>query len=593
MSIRFQKIIIKNFLSYGKKPTTVTLERPGQTTFVVGEDLDDTAGGVKGNGVGKTAILNALVFALYNKPISNISMENLVNNVNKKDMEVTVEFEKDGQAYAVRRSRRGKQGADVALYKDKTEITPDSIKLTSLKIEEIIGYPYELFVRIVAYSANHTPFLDLPTTHATQANQKDIVEELFEMKILSARAETLKAEIKLTLADLKIQKAHLEQLKEEHERHNKLVTSTKERIKNWERDIKNEKIEIEQKLKKTEGIDIDKQHKLHETLNELNQSKIEAELKQSEIEKKIRKLISNKTEYEKELEHLRDSKCPYCKQAYKDNEWKIVDRENEIDLTDSEIEKEGDALAEAASENDTIDVEIQTVNDQIQVSNIRELMDIRSKQAQYTDRIKHLEAETNPHIDALSELEDFELEDIDTSKIDELDDELVHQQFLLKTLTKKDSFVRKKLLNTKIPFLNQKLAKYLDILGLPHTVRFTEEMTVTITRFGRKLDFGNLSNGQQARLNFALSLAFRDMLENIHGKINVYMLDEVLDVGLDAIGITAAAKLLKAKARDEDLSVYIISHKDELSNAFDSKMTIKMSKGFSNIEETTTESRLA
>ena len=173
---------------------------------------------------------------------------------------------------------------------------------------------------------------------------------------------------------------------------------------------------------------------------------------------------------------------------------------------------------------------------------------------------------------------------MDHEKINELTTLVDHQKFLVKLLTKKDSFIRKALLNKNIPFLNQRLSYYLTELGLPHTVEFTHEMTAEISQFGRLMDFGNLSNGQRSRVNIALSFAFRDVLQNMHQHINVCMLDEVLDVGLDTVGVQAAARMLKHKARDEQLSMYIISHRDEIDSAFDHRMTIQMSKGFSYIK---------
>jgi DNA repair exonuclease SbcCD ATPase subunit len=110
-------------------------------------------------------------------------------------------------------------------------------------------------------------------------------------------------------------------------------------------------------------------------------------------------------------------------------------------------------------------------------------------------------------------------------------------------------------------------------------------MTASISQFSRPLDFGNLSNGQRARVNIALSFAFRDVLQSIHTRVNVCMLDEILDVGLDAIGVTSAAKMLKRKSREENISLYIISHRDEIDSAFDRRMTVQMSKGFSYINE--------
>jgi len=127
------------------------------------------------------------------------------------------------------------------------------------------------------------------------------------------------------------------------------------------------------------------------------------------------------------------------------------------------------------------------------------------------------------------------------------------------------------------------LQKYLSDLDLPHQVEFTHEMTASISRFGHPMDFGNLSNGQRARVNLALSFAFRDVLQSMHEFVNICMLDEVLDVGLDAVGVQAAARMLKRKARDEKLALYIISHRDEIDSAFDRKMIVQMEGGFSSI----------
>jgi len=108
-------------------------------------------------------------------------------------------------------------------------------------------------------------------------------------------------------------------------------------------------------------------------------------------------------------------------------------------------------------------------------------------------------------------------------------------------------------------------------------------MTAGISQFGRTLDFGNLSSGQKARVNLALSFSFRDVLQRSLDSVNVCMLDEVLDVGLDAVGVQNAARMLKRKAREDDMSLYIISHRDEVSGIFDKKIVVQMEKGFSNV----------
>ena len=222
---------------------------------------------------------------------------------------------------------------------------------------------------------------------------------------------------------------------------------------------------------------------------------------------------------------------------------------------------------------------------QIQVNNLEELIEIRNQSNTITEKIEELKNATNPFFDPLDELESSKLDQIDYSDINDLTRLREHQQFLLKLLTKKDSFVRKILLNRNLPYLNSRLQYYLKLLGLQHRVEFTHKLTAEISQFGRPLDFGNLSHGQRARVNIGLSFAFRDVLTSLHMPINICMLDEVLDVALDTVGIQAASRMLKRKARDENISLYIISHRDELSLAYDRTMKVQMSKGFSYIQE--------
>ena len=197
---------------------------------------------------------------------------------------------------------------------------------------------------------------------------------------------------------------------------------------------------------------------------------------------------------------------------------------------------------------------------------------------------EELQKAKNPHLDTLEELKDVVIEEIDMDGINKLEKLITHQNYWVKLLTKKDSFIRKALLTKNLKFLNQRLQGYLSALGLPHRVEFTHEMTANITQFGRELDFGNLSSGQKARVNLGLSFSFRDVLQKSHDSVNVCMLDEVLDVGLDSVGVQNAARMLKLKAREEKLALYIISHRDEVSSIFDRKMTIQMENGFSTLK---------
>mgnify|MGYP000436148711 CR=1 FL=1 len=214
--------------------------------------------------------------------------------------------------------------------------------------------------------------------------------------------------------------------------------------------------------------------------------------------------------------------------------------------------------------------EVAAVNDiskKIVFDSLEALYKIKGEAEHVSAKLEDLQNDTNPHLESYNELKSVKLEPIDMETINKLDKLLTHQTYLQKLLTKKDSFIRKNLLNKNLIFLNQRLRGYLSDLGLPHRVEFTQEMTANISQFGRQLDFGNLSSGQKARVNLALSFSFRHVLQRSLDSVNVCMLDEVLDVGLDSVGVQNAAHMLKRKSREDELTLFIISHRDEgLSN---------------------------
>lgn len=534
-----------------------------------------------------TVILNALVYGCYDRAISDIQKDNLVNNINKKKMEVEISFIKKDVTYVVKRYRKMKAGAAgnyVVLLKDNKDITPDSIANTNKLIEEIIGIPYEIFVRVVAFSATLMPFLDLPVRSHYAANQTDIIEELFDLKSLSEKAEVLKEVMKDTNASLKTQTIRMEQQQLELERHKTQVTSAEQRITKWDADNQQEIDDINRKLKKVEEVDIDEQQELNNQRDTAMVFLRERLASQKAVEVALRQVSPKLKKAEGDLEHLQDDECPFCLQKYPNAAAAITTAEEEIESFTKDISDLSEELEIVDADVAKINENLAEINKAITVSNVDELLEIKSKVSVYHDRIKELTNSVNPFIVPLDELNDIEFDDINMDNINELTTLIDHQKFLLKLLTKKDSFVRKTLLNKNIPFLNARLQHYLTELGLPHTVEFTHEMTASISQFSRPMDFGNLSNGQRARVNLALSFAFRDVLQHRTSRVNVCMLDEVLDVGLDTVGVQNAARMLKQKARDEGLALFIITHRDEIDSAFDNKMIVQLENGFSYIK---------
>lgn len=588
--LRFNSVSLRNFMSFGKSLTKIVLDNPG-TTLIVGQDLDNTAKGDGTNGVGKTTILNAICFASYGKPLTDIpSLDDLVNDINKKHCEVILDFNKDNDHYLITRHRKmkaGPAGNNVYLLKNGTDITLDSMAHTNQEIERIIGMPFELFVRIAAFSANSIPFLDLPTRSQNGVNQTTIIESLFDITMLSEKAEVLKKiQMKETDQSIKMLKTQLEQLNKEKARHETQVTSAKLRLVKWEKQRTTDLRDLNNQIKSIDGIDIDHEQKLQQLQKALEEEFNDAQPLVDKFGRELTRAQDKRQKLIKEVAQLETNKCPYCEQEFKDSQIKLDECNTEIKVLTETINDIKLAIDEEEVRLKEVRKKIVAIIDQRTVQDVDGLLKIQGQIESLKQQAASLEDAENPHAESLEELVDMQLDDdVDVDEITELETKFAHQKFLYQLLTKKDSFVRKTLLNKNIPFLNQRLNYYLGELGLPHTVEFTHELTAQISQFGRKKGFGSLSNGQRSRVNLALSMAFRDVLQNLHDHINFCMFDEVLDVGLDAVGIQAAAKMLKRKARDENLSLFIISHREEAGNAFDRTMVVQMEKGFSNIKE--------
>ena len=718
-ALKFKSLTIQNFMSYGNNETEVDLDfnRP---MLIVGENHDAMSEGeLDSNGAGKSAILDALAFALYDKTISLKEKGDLINNINKKNLKVSVTFEKNGIAYKVVRLRKTKTKADVEFwvmendeYKNKTL---DSIANTNNAIVDIIGFPFDIFSRMIVFSASFEAFLELPSRHASKPNQTEIMEELFSYKELSEKANVLKEKIKHCKQEFNHLTDLQTHLTNEKERYDTQLSHTIERRDVWtqehddkinelneeisrfqEIDFDNErenlqKIEViraEQQeikhditllMKELESIDEDikNSERRQETIKELTkkisviekkvdfekEKKLIGEIDQlsNEIQNVIKPAIKSLTseialisdkikKLQRECKHLADEKCPYCEQAYEDAKNKLTETNESIESHTnniSELQHELDELNQNLVHNETeqkallnesmfdgsmkalndlqtkyathksqletllnesnnvpnendkskIETDLEKSNNEYSVLTDNEktvlqecifssIADLERQNARFKslgDQIDLLKKETNPHNDTIKELNEMEFDDDKTEQINDLENTIKHQEFLLKLLTKKDSFIRKKLLDRCLPFLNKQLMHYLSQLGLPHRVEFKPDMSAHISQFGTEINFSSLSSGQRARINLALAFAFRDVLQLQHGKISFCMLDECLDTGLGNVGVQLAANMIKKIAIDNNMSMLIISHRDEISNLFDKKMLVKLKNGFSTI----------
>ena len=192
------------------------------------------------------------------------------------------------------------------------------------------------------------------------------------------------------------------------------------------------------------------------------------------------------------------------------------------------------------------------------------------------------DAETDPYTEQINDMTSQALQTVSYDHLNELTRVQEHQDFLLKLLTSKDSFVRKKIIDQNLSYLNSRLTHYLDRMGLPHTVKFMNDLSVSIEELGRELDFDNLSRGERNRLILSMSWAFRDVWESLYHPINLLFIDELIDNGLDTQGVENALALLKKMSRERNKSIWLVSHREELAGRVENILKVVKENGFTN-----------
>lgn len=575
-TLYFHGLWVRNFMSFGNNETFIDLSEPG-TVEVIGQNLDQ--GG--SNGSGKTTIINAICYALYNKPFDTISLQRLINSTNATKntlMEVRLTFERGGDEYEITRIR-GEQYT-IRITKNGDDITPGKgVTECDDLIESIIGVSYELFTKTIIFSGNSPAFLQLPV-----AMQRAQIEELFNITLLSEKAKVLKEQIKQTEGDIKVQEAVVKQQEVAIDLHKKHVREAETRVSNWEKQRDREIAQIESTLAVVGQVDFELEQALHDEKNKLVQEGAYLAAKLAPVKKDQQQLTKEVEKLLGEQAHLADAKCPYCAQNFADAPARLAQIETDIECKGAkllEVEGSVNELTEKSAEQKQ---RLREVEASIQHTNLNELLTARENASVLQAKKESLKTAANPHVEALEALLAMDAQEADHAKVDALRKKLEHQQFLLKLLTNKDSFLRRRIINKTIPFLNDRINWYTAQIGLPHIVKFDADMSCTVSEFGRELDFGNLSAGEKKRVNVGLALAFRDVLHHMHAKTNLLLIDE-LDGQLDGAGVDSIIRILKDKSRDEELGVYIISHHPNIQGRLDRTMTIAKQHGFSQIVE--------
>ena len=567
-------------MSVGNATQAVQFDRK-DLTLVLGQNLDlggDDTGAR--NGTGKTTIINALSYALYGSALTNIKKDNLINKTNSKGMLVTIDFENNGIAYKI---ERGRKPNTMAFYigDQEQEITDESqgdSRETQAEIERMLGMSHDMFKHIVALNTYTEPFLALKANE-----QRTIIEQLLGITMLSEKADALKEHLKSTKDAITGEEYRIKAVTDANARIQEQIDATRRRQTLWNTKRLNEIDELKKALAAIGDLDIEKELSNHDALQTQNElAKAAAEVTKWKIacEQEQIKLIKTQDKLKTEIEKLEKHECYACGQAIHDNKHEQVLNEKRAAVqetslqylaTNTQLEEHINTLAELGEPGPMPTVFYDTKEDAINHKNT--LANLRQQ-------LTAKEIEMDPYAEQIREMQTQALEEINYDNINALANVKEHQEFLLKLLTNKDSFIRKRIIDQNLSYLNARLGQYLDRIGLPHTVKFLNDLTVSIEELGRELDFDNLSRGERNRLILSLSWAFRDVWESLYQPINLLFIDEVIDTGMDASGVENSLAILKKMAREGNRSVWLVSHKDELAGRVNNVLHVVKENGF-------------
>ena len=376
-------------------------------------------------------------------------------------------------------------------------------------------------------------------------------------------------------------------------------------------------------------INIDDELRAHYDLKIYNAAKIELEGFNKTIkalEASLKKDQALVTKLQEEIKTLEDNKCYACGQDFHDeNHASVINNkrdlltisEGELTQTQNDLEKNKNSIyvlgekpvTHYATETEAIkhSSELERIQQQIETKNAEEdpysdqlvgndivlpvmpvtIYDNESEAVEHRTIVANLEKsiaikaeESDPYSEQITDMEKQALQEINFDRINELTKYGEHLKFLQDLLTSKDSFVRKKIIDQNLSYLNARLTHYLDKIGLPHTVVFKNDLSVEITELGRELDFDNLSRGERNRLILGLSFAFRDVWENLYFSINTLFIDELIDSGMDSIGVENSMAILKDMSRRRNKSIWLVSHREELAGRVPSVLKVLKENGF-------------
>jgi DNA repair exonuclease SbcCD ATPase subunit len=567
--ITFQKIRWKNFLSTGDHWSEIDFQ--GNTTNLV----------VGTNGSGKSTMLDALTFSLFNKPFRKVNKSQLINATNEKDCVVEVEFNVNNKNYLVRRSIKPNK-FDIEVDGNLMHKESDDRINQKILEENILKVNYKSFTQIVILgSSSFVPFMQLSTS-----NRRDVIEDLLDIRIFSAMNTLIKEKIrtekeKIRSLDLKrdnikdkicMQENFIKELEEQGK--DNIIENQKKRDKLGD--------EICVLIMQTEDLE-DKVYGLTEEQKEVTGTG-EKLLKLNTFKGKLSNKVATLTKEHKFFSE--NVTCPTCTQNIEESF--RLNRIDDVQTKAKELKKGYDDLEKTIKEEQNrerqfnqLSKEITKLNNGISKNNTqisgfqRQIRDLESEVQRFTEQLANRSTENEKLVEFTKTLETT------LEESSERREEVVYHDFAYSLL--KDDGVKTKIIKKYLPFINQQVNRYLQLMDFYINFTLNEEFVETVrSPIHEDFSYSSFSEGEKMRIDLALLFTWRE-IARVKNSVNTNLLimDEVFDSSLDGFGTDEFLKIIRFVIKDAN--VFVISHKTELHDKFNSVIKFDKVKGFSRI----------
>ena len=576
--IQIKNLSVRNFMSVGAATQGIDFDRQ-DLTLVLGENLDLGGDGSR-NGTGKTTIINALSYAMYGQALSNIRKDNLVNKTNAKNMMVSLDFAVNGKNYRI---ERGRKPNVLRFFADSEQVTTQDdaqgdSRETQDAIESIFGMSHDMFKHILALNTYTEPFLSLKAN-----DQRTIIEQLLGITLLSERADRIKELNRGTKESITSEEFRIRAVQEANKRIEEQIESLRKRQRLWLAKRDEDVTNLGQAIADLEHIDIDAEVQAHRDLEAFHIKK----KAQDDANHWIRQIAVDDVKQNKlleklkrEIEALDQHQCYACGQDLHDSKQDEIRASKLSTLQDTALQLLANDIQREQHTATLSQLGVLGTAPSVFYDSLEQALNHRNTVETLRKDLNTRTADQDPYDEQISDMQGQALQIVSYDHLNDLTRVQDHQEFLLKLLTSKDSFVRKKIIDQNLSYLNARLTWYLDRIGLPHTVKFQNDLSVSIEELGRELDFDNLSRGERNRLILSMSWAFRDVWESLYSPINILFIDEMIDSGLDTQGVENALALLKKMTRERNKSIWLVSHRDELTSRVENILRVVKENGF-------------